>query len=851
MNIQLTLAWRYLRGRRLRSVLTTLAIVFGVLVIFGMNTMLPAFTSAFQANALAASGQVDASITLRTSDVFDASVADRVAAVDGVRSISPLLSRVINLPPDYIDGDPALADAVSAVNLVGMDPAQATTIHAYVLHAGRFLEEGDDASAVVSQSLADVFAVGVGDSIRLPSAEGEAELTIVGILPTRLIPGNEEVLVTLRHAQAMLAMPGKINTIEANFDSLDDGRRAQIENDIIALLGDTYQVGTLASNSELLTNLRLAQQVFNVLAVMALAMGGFIIFNTFRTIVAERRRDIGMLRALGATRSTIIGTIVSEGLLQGVLGTALGIVLGYALAVAMIRAINPIMQRFMNLQINTPSLSPTLIVLSTGIGIGVTLLAGLLPAVSAGRVTPLEALRPSVGSVSIRRLAGLGFWAGTAMIVLAILALLTHSMGLIGLGGVLFVTGLILAAPALVNPIANVFGALAARLFARDGTAALAEGNLSRQPSRAAITASTTLIAMAILVMAAGLFASVEIGFGRVLRRSLGSDYILLPPALAVWGTNVGADPALAEGLRDLDGVAVVSTLRFAPTLINGVAVSAIGIDPVDYPHVSSLTFTRGDEQEAYAALGAGRALIVNGVLATTARVGVGDEVELVTPTGRQAYEVVAIAGDYLNAKIATAYLSQASIAADFGRNEDVLIQVNLTAQADRTTVETALRAAVRPYPQFRLIAGLEFIEENLQIFETAWAGIYGMVIFLAVPSLIAMVNTLAIGVIERTREIGMLRAVGATRRQVRTIVVTEALILSGIGTAFGLLSGIYLGYMAVQAMSEAGFPLEYAFPATGAIAAIAAGILFGVLAAIIPARQAARLEIVQALRYE
>ena len=149
------------------------------------------------------------------------------------------------------------------------------------------------------------------------------------------------------------------------------------------------------------------------------------------------------------------------------------------------------------------------------------------------------------------------------------------------------------------------------------------------------------------------------------------------------------------------------------------------------------------------------------------------------------------------------------------------------------------------------MIAGLEFIEENLQVFETAWAGIYGMVVFLAVPSLIAMVNTLAIGVIERTREIGMLRAVGATRRQVRTIIVTEALILSGIGTAFGVLSGIYLGYMAVEAMSAAGFPMEYAFPAMGALVAIAAGILFGALAAIIPARQAARLEIVQALRYE
>jgi putative ABC transport system permease protein len=851
MNLQLTLAARYLSGRKLRTTLTTLAIVFGVVVIFGMNTMLPAFTSAFQANALAASGQVDASITLKTSDVFDAGVADRVAAVGGVRAMSALLSRTVNLPPNYLDGDPAIPDAVSAVSLVGIDPAQAASVHAYLLRAGRFLEQGDAAAAIISQSLADAAGLRLGGQFRLPTAAGETELTIVGILPERIIPGNEEVLVTLPQAQAMLAMPGKINTIEVNFDTLDEARRGEIEAAILGVLGDAYQIGTLASNSELLTNMRLAQQIFNLLALLALLMGGFIIFNTFRTVVAERRRDIGMLRALGARRGTIFGVILTEGLVQGVLGTGVGLVLGYLGAVVLIAGLNPMMHQFLNLRIATPTISPVLVVLSTFVGVGVTLLAGLLPAMSASRVMPLEALRPSVGSVSIRRLTGFGFWAGTGMIVLAVLALLTHNVALIGLGGVLFVLGLILAAPALVNPIANLFGALAARIFARDGTAELAEGNLSRQPSRAAITASTTLIAMAILVMAAGLFASVEIGFGRVLRRSLGSDYILLPPALAVWGSDVGADPGLAEELRQIDGVELVSTLRFAPTLINGVATSALGIDPASYPQVSGLTFTRGDEANAYSALTSSRSTVINPVLAAAAQVGVGDAIEMMTPTGRHTYRVVGIAGDYLNAKIATAYISQGNIAADFGRNEDILLQINLAPQADRAAVDAALRAAVRPYPQFRLIAGREFIEENLRIFDAAWAGIYGMVIFLAVPSLIAMVNTLAIGVIERTREIGMLRAVGATRRQVRTVIVTEALILSAIGTAFGLLSGLYLAYMAAETMSAVGFPMEFAFPAAGLLVVIGAGILFGALAAIIPARQAARLEIVQALRYE
>ena len=179
------------------------------------------------------------------------------------------------------------------------------------------------------------------------------------------------------------------------------------------------------------------------------------------------------------------------------------------------------------------------------------------------------------------------------------------------------------------------------------------------------------------------------------------------------------------------------------------------------------------------------------------------------------------------------------------------MIQLNLDPAANKETAEASLKTALSDYPQFRLISGKEYIEENLAIFNAAFAGISALVIFLSVPSLIAMINTLAIGVIERTREIGMLRAVGATRRQVRTMIVAEALILSAIGTGFGILAGMYLGYMTVEAMSAAGFPMEYAFPTAGVLTTVAAGLIFGVLAALIPARQAARLEIVQALRYE
>ncbi|MBI3396494.1 MAG: FtsX-like permease family protein [Spirochaetia bacterium] len=267
----------------------------------------------------------------------------------------------------------------------------------------------------------------------------------------------------------------------------------------------------------------------------------------------------------------------------------------------------------------------------------------------------------------------------------------------------------------------------------------------------------------------------------------------------------------------------VVSTLRFAATQVNDVAVGVLGIEPVAYQATSGLRFLEGDQTSAMAALNSGRNIIINGLLKSSAKLNLGDEITLLTPTGEVSYKIVAVASDYLNAKTTTAYISQANIAADFGRTEDVMFNINRASGADPAKVEAALKDAIKPYPQFKLAVGQEVVDQNIQIFNAVFLGMYVMTLFLAIPSLIAMVNTLAIGVIERTREIGTLRAVGATRNQIRTIVVAEALILAAIGTAFGLLAGLYLGYMSVQAFGALGFPMEYSFAPNGLIFATAA----------------------------
>jgi putative ABC transport system permease protein len=851
MGLQTTLALRYLGGRRLRTALTTLAIMFGVLVIFGMNTVLPAFVQAFQANVLAASGQVDATITLKTGDTFPTSTLDRISAVEGVRAISGLISRPVSLPPDYYDLDSAQPDLVTVLSLVGIDIDSATAMHSYRIVDGRFLQQSDEAAAVISQSLSSAIRLGLGDELKLPTAAGETRLTIVGILPARALPGNEEVLVNLQQAQSILGAAEAINAIEVNYDRVDSAARSEVEAAILERLGNSFQLGALDPNSQLLTNIALAQGIFNMLGALALAMGGFIILNTFRTIVAERRRDIGMLRTLGANRSTIFGIFTAEALIQGLVGTALGMAVGYGLGTLLSEALGSMLAQFLNLNLGGPIVSPGLIAVSVLIGLGVTLLAALLPAVSAARVAPLEALRPTIGEVSFQRLTGWGFWLGVAMIAAALAALFSQTVSLISLGGVLFMLGLILASPALILPVARLFSRTASLLFARAGTAQLAEGNLARQPSRAAVTASTTLIGMAILVMASAVVGSISIGFERVMRRSLGSDLIAVPPTVTAWGNNLGSREQLADELRQVEGIGIVSPLRYAPTQVQEQPVSLLGIDPATYPLVSGLSFSEGDETSVYTQLGMGRNAIVSPLLVGTTGIGLGDSFEMLTPEGAQIYTVVAVGSDYLNAKVATVFISIDNIARDFGQREDVLFQMGLATGADSEETTAAVAEVLRAYPQFRLINGQAYVEENLAIFDAAFAGMYALVILLAIPSLIAMVNTLAIGVIERTREIGMLRAVGATRGQVRTIILAEAIILAAIGTSFGVAAGMYLGYVTVQTIKAAGFPMEFVFPLNGVLLAVGAGIVFGILAAIIPARQATRLQVVEALRYE
>ncbi len=839
MMIQWKLAWRYLWGHKTRSLLTTLAIVFGVMVVFGLNTMLPGFIATFRQNMLAAASQVDIAVTSKAGSAFDENIIDKVRGVQGVGFVTGSLRNNMNLPAGEL--------AVNAFTVVGIDVQTARDVHDLKVTEGRFLTAEDQQAMLIYQSLAEQTGLKLGSTINLPASTGSVRYVVAGILASRGLPGVEEVYVPLKSAQSLFKQPGLVNSVEAIFAPGAD--HAQVQAAVQKAVGDGFKLGALEFGTSLFASLQLGETLINLFGVFAIAMGGFIIFNTFRTIVTERKRDIGMLRAVGASRRTITGMVLIEGLVQGIAGTAMGVLLGFGMASLLLNAMSPIFQSFLRFKPGSPVFSLPILGLSVLMGVGIAVLAGFFPALSASRVTPLEALRPTTADV-YQRSAKRGSLAGAILIVLAAIGLFSGIAAFSGLSAILFLVGLVMVAPALVRPIATFFGRILTLIFAREGN--LAQGNLSRQPGRAAITASAMMIGLAVVLALAGMISSFSVKFMDYLDKSLGADYLFMPQSLILTGGNVGAGPELIQQIRQTEGVSAVTSLRVGLTEANGKSLQVIGIDPQTYPTASGLVFTAGKENQVYAQLAQGRSMIINGIYSAQNNLKVGDQLSLLTPEGNPVVYVVAGIGmDYMNAKLATAYISQANLEKDFHQTTDLLVMVRQQPGADATSVRSALQIIAKKYPAFSFINAETFKASQKQVFDSVMYFIYLLMFGLAFPSLIALVNTLVINVLERTREIGTLRAVGSTRKQIRRMILAESLLLAAMGTAFGILAGIWLGYALVGTLGGAGFTLTYVFPSAGILVTVAVGLIFGILAAIIPARQAASLEIVEALRYE
>ncbi len=849
---ELPLALSYLKGRPIRTIMTTMSIVIGVMIMFGLNGVAPAFKEVFSSSTSSmALSEIDLYVTRGDGGFFRQEYTQNVGSIDGVASTVGMIVRQVLLPADHYET--ADGRAISTIQVYGIDASindetfDVVTAGGRRLAAGRLLQPGDNQVALISEKFAEGLGIGVGETVRLPGASGWLDFVVIGLLDDPgLLLGSQQVFMPIPAAQDLLNAPNRINIILGRYAEGVDARA--LDANIQSMFGTGFELSPLEGSADIFAALmEFMNVIFTMFGLFALALAGMIMFNTFRTSIVERKRDIGMLRAVGAKRKVVTRVILYEGLILAVMGTVLGILAGFGLGKLATTGLASLMESFMGKPLGDPSYSLGTYAVSIIFGLGVPLASVLLPARSAANVAPLEAMRP----VTIKQEAAIErsrMIVGLVSLVLGLAGLVSGFFPLMGLGIMIFLLALGLLGPMLINPVTKFFSRALLLVFGQEG--GIAASNIARHPRRASITASSLMIGLAILIGFGGMMTSTYGGALGFLEDSLRSDYIMMS-SLVVTNDMVGAGPDLAETIKRIRGVEDLTTMRQIDTYdAQGIGIRLMGIDPLKYAEIAGLSFTEGDEA-AFAQMQNGTVVIINGRYAAQFGVAVGDTITLEGDHGPVEVVVAAIGLDYLNMKLPTIYMEQTALTREYGVRNDVFLMINREANADIEQLEEDLLAVSQMYPGFGIISREELWASQKQMTDSAAVGVNIFLAVLAAPALLGLANALGINVIERTREIGMMRAVGAKRRQIRRMIVAESVLLSLMGVALGVISGIMMSFVMTGVLEFAGMVIPYTFPGAGVITAVAAGLICGILAALIPARRASDLQIVAALAYE
>jgi putative ABC transport system permease protein len=848
------LALKSLWARRIRALTTALAVTIGVAFVAGTyiltDTTFAAFDEIFEDSLAKTDVVITAKEEVRqeTGEVpsFEASVLPQVKRVEGVRMAVGQIFTV----GAFFDAKNEQIGTKFAPKFITSDLPESLETQTYA--EGR--PPRDASEAALDQSAAEEAGLGVGDTLKLASVERVAAYRIVGLtrLGSASWGGASIAGLVLPEAQRITDKQGEFDQILiAAADGVSEATLAQRVQQRIAdpsLLVETAKQNAERNSDQIRDDLGFLRIALLVFAFVALFVGAFLIFNTFSITVAQRIREFGMLRTLGAGRGQILSSVVVEALAIGVLGALLGLAGGYAIAVGL----NGL---FVALGIDLPTTAlvtkDRTIVVSLLIGIGVTLVSSFVPALRATRVPPIAALLATELPQSRRRgivYAGLAVLLGLVGLGMVLAGLFGSASGgsaagLMGAGAVAVLLGVSLFSPRLVRPLASFAGRPLELL--RRLTGRLARENTQRNPARTAVTAAALMIGLAVVafvtVFAAGIKSSISTAVDEsfqgelVLQNSDGFSPI---------------SPRAAAAARDVPGVELISTVRAAQAkVLNGGGgrqrVSALAADA---GAVLTIDWTEGGPETLRKLTD--REVIVDKALASDSDLEPGDRVRFLTQIG--ARPELTVVGEFEDKAelLGSAIVTQGLMARAFDQSDDVFDFVKLASGANAAAVQARLVARMdREFPVVEVRNQQELKENQEEQINQLLGLIYALLALAVIVSLFGIANTLALSIHERTRELGMLRAIGMSRRQVRTMIRYEAVITALIGAILGMILGVIFAALIAQPLKDEGFALSY--PVGQLLVLLVLAGLAGVLAAVLPARRASRLDVLESLQYE
>jgi putative ABC transport system permease protein len=848
----ISLSLKSLWARKVRALATTFAVIIGVAFVAGSyvltDTIFAAFDEIFDESLKGTSVVITAENPVKQENgetpTISASLLPRVQRTPGVR----VAAGAIFTPGGFFDSKGEKLGTKFAPKFISSTLPGGLESLTYVNgHPPRGPTE-----ASLTEAAADDAGLSLGDTIKIVGQGRVRPFHLVGF--TRLGGasfGSASIAqVTPPMAQRLAHKVGRFDQISVAASA--GVSETALKKRIAAEMPAGVRVETAKENAdrgseEIRESLSFLQIFLLVFAFIAILVGSFLIFNTFSITVAQRVTEFGMLRTLGASRRQILTTVVVEALAIGLLGAIVGIGGGFVIA----KLLNLLLKAF---EIDLPTtglvMESRTVIVSLLIGIFVTLFSSLVPALRSTRVPPIAALRATMPTPTRRRrLLGavisllLGV-VGLAMVLIGLFgsAASGTAAGLIGGGAVVIVFAVSLFSPRLVPPLARIAGWPLERL--RKLLGRLSRENAQRNPSRTAVTAASLMIGLMVVtfvtVFAAGLKGSVaqvvdeNFAGGLVIQNSDGFSPIPNGAAIAA---------------RHVPGVGTVASIRSEQAkLLQSGAGARISAPSHDVEKTVDVEWKQGGPA-TLRRLRDGQAILADS-FASEHDLEVGDRFRLLSQTRRRpSFEVVGEFDSKLGV-FGSVLVTQAAMAREFGQTQDTIDFIETAPGANAERTQALLTGLVeRTFPVAEVLNQQELKENREEQVDQLVNLVYALLFLAIVISLFGIANTLALSIHERTRELGMLRAIGMSRRQVRTMIRYEAVITALIGAILGMVLGLIFAALIAQPLKDEGFTLSY--PIGSLLGLLVFAALLGVLAAIAPARRASRLDVLESLQYE
>ena len=841
--------WRSLMAHKARMLLSALAVVLGVAFVVGTFIFTDTLKGTFN--------------TLFDTEAPDVVVTQQLSGLGGQES-GAAVSEVPNSVLEEID---ALQDTqlvtgdVQALGVAVLDkegkpiggagPPQLGLSYPEFpdnpqLNGGITLVEGRAPTAprevVLDETTAEKGGFTVGDTVSIITQGPRIEAPLVGLARFGAGGGvGGATLAMFEQEYAQTALLGKdvwsqvsaVGTFGVPAERLRDQVIAAIgSSDFIVATGEEVQSAQAEEFSEAFGFINTFLLVF---AMIALFVGVFIILNTFSMLVARRTKELALLRAIGASRAQITWSVLGEAFLLGLFGGAMGVLSGIAVA-AGLRAL------LVNvIGVDLPSgplvIEPRTIIWGLLLGVIVTLVAAWFPARRASRVPPVAAMRDDVAlpprGLQVR--AVVGTVLAVAGVALMLWALANPGadgrLQLAGLAAAAILIGVIVLAPVFSRVMVSVVGYPVGKL---GSVGQLAVRNAQRDRRRTAATASAILIGLTLVTTIGVLGASLTKSINSIIDDVISADVLITPSGFTPFS------PDVAEAAREVPGVATVSQVRQAPALVDGARTFVTAVDPATISQairleVDPTTLTAGG-------------IVTDTETAAAAGLAVGETVEVNWGSAKQTLRVD---GTYEPKSTFSGYVVALDTLREAGLPEaDTAVYVILDQGANHANVMAGLDEVSTQFPTITIQDQTELKESISSQISQVLNLIYALLALSVFIAIIGVINTLALSVIERTREIGMLRAVGTTRKQVRAMIRWESMVICVFGAVTGVLLGLGLGIAAQRLFAEDGIT-RLGVPAGVIVTVLVGTAIVGVLAALWPARRAARLDVLDAIRTE